>query len=149
MQTTAIFDKRNDGILDTTYPLLSNLLKLEGSTLFDSLGLIDEVGLIDSAGGVSLSGSYEFADVIDTGIAAQSYRLSSALAFTTSSTTDFFDSRSGNIDTWDSIDSNTYDDVEVQLQIATTNDDPSGSPTFTDFQNFRIGNYYGLSLIHI
>ena len=120
-----------------------SLLKLEGSTLFDSLGLIDELGLIDSAGGVSLSGSYEFADVIDTGISAQSYRLSSALAFTTSSTTDFFDSRSGNIDTWDSIDSNTYDDVEVQLQIATTNDDPSGSPTFTDFQNFRIGNYYG------
>ena len=59
-----------------------SLLKLEGSTLFDSLGLIDELGLIDSAGGVSLSGSYEFADVIDTGIAAQSYRLSSALAFT-------------------------------------------------------------------
>ena len=29
------------------------------------------------------------------------------------------------------------------MQIATTNDDPSGSPTFTDFQNFRIGNYYG------
>ena len=41
------------------------------------------------------------------------------------------------------IDLNTYDDVEVQLQIATTNDDPSGSPTFSDFQNFRIGNYFG------
>ena len=118
-------------------------LKLEADTLFDSLGLIDEVALIDAAGGVDLSGSYEFANVIDTGIAAASYRLSSAFAFTTSSTTDFIDSRSGNVDSYESIDENTYDDVEVQLQIATTNDDPSGSPTFSDFQNFRIGNYFG------
>lgn len=120
-----------------------NTLKLEADTLFDSLGLIDEVGLIDAAGGVDLSGSYEFANVIDTGIAAASYRLSSAFAFTTNSTTDFIDSRSGNVDSYESIDANTYDDVEVQLQIATTNDDPSGSPTFSDFQNFRIGNYFG------
>lgn len=119
------------------------ILKLEADTLFDSLGLIDDVGFIDSAGGVDQSGSYEFNNYIDTGISAQSYRLSSALAFTTSSTSDFWDNRSGNVDTWDSIDANTYDDVEVQLQIATTNDDPSGSPVYSDFQNFRIGNYYG------
>ncbi len=120
-----------------------NTLKLEADTLFDSLGLIDEVGLIDSAGGVDLSGTYDFANVIDTGISAQSYRLSSAFAFTTNSTSDFIDTRSGNIDDYESIDLNTYDDVEVQLQISTTNDDPSGSPTFSDFQNFRIGNYFG------
>ncbi len=120
-----------------------NTLKLEADTLFDSLGLIDEVGLIDAAGGVDLSGTYDFANVIDTGIPAQSYRLSSAFAFTTNSTSDFIDTRSGNIDSYESFDINTYDDVEVQLQIATTNDDPSGSPTFTDFQNFRIGNYHG------
>ena len=118
-------------------------LKLEADTLWDSLGEIDSLGLIDGAGGLDSSGSYEFANYIDTGIAAQSYRLSSAFAFTTSSTTDFFDARSGNIDTWDAIDSNTYDDVEVQLQIATTNDNPAGSPSWSDFQNFRIGNYYG------
>jgi hypothetical protein len=120
-----------------------NTLKLEADTLFDSLGLIDEVGLIDAAGGVDLSGTYDFANIIDTGISAQSYRLSSAFAFTTNSTSDFIDTRSGNVDDYESIDLNTYDDVEVQLQIATTNDDPSGSPTFTDFQNFRIGNYHG------
>ena len=118
-------------------------LKLEADTLWDSLGEIDSLGLIDAAGGLDSSGSYEFANYIDTGIAAQSYRLSSAFAFTTNSTTDFFDARSGNIDTWDAIDSNTYDDVEVQLQIATTNDNPAGSPSWSDFQNFRIGNYYG------
>ena len=120
-----------------------NTLKLEADTLFDSLGLIDEVGLIDAAGGVDLSGTYDFANVIDTGIAAASYRLTSAFAFTTNSTSDFIDTRSGNIDDYESFDLNTYDDVEVQLQIATTNDDPSGSPTFSDFQNFRIGNYFG------
>ena len=107
-----------------------NTLKLEADTLFDSLGLIDEVGLIDAAGGVDLSGTYDFANVIDTGIAAASYRLTSAFAFTTNSTSDFIDTRSGNIDDYESIDLNTYDDVEVQLQIATTNDDPSGSPSW-------------------
>ena len=120
-----------------------NTLKLEADTLFDSLGLIDEVGLIDAAGGIDLSGTYDFANVIDTGIAAGSYRLTSEFAFTTNSTSDFIDARSGNVDSYESFDLNTYDDVGVQLQIATTNDDPSGSPTFTDFQNFRIGNYHG------
>ena len=123
--------------------VIDNLLKLEADTLFDSLGLIDEIGFIDAAGGVDLSGSYEFANYIDTGVAAASYRLTSAFTFTTDSTTDFFDTRSGNIDTWDSIDVNSYDDVEVQLQIATTNDNPAGSPSWSSFQNFRIGNYYG------
>lgn len=121
----------------------ANTLKLEADTLFDSLGLIDEVGLIDSAGGVDLSGTYDFANVIDTGIAAASYRLSSEFAFTTSSISDFIDTRSGNVDSYESFDLNTYDDVGVQLQIATTNDDPTGSPTYSDFQNFRIGNYFG------
>ena len=69
---------------------IDDQLKLEADTLFDSLGLIDEVGLIDSAGGVDLSGSYEFNNYIDTGISAQSYRLSSAFAFTTNSTSVFF-----------------------------------------------------------
>ena len=123
--------------------VIDEKLKLEADTLFDSLGLIDEVGFIDSAGGVDLAGTYDFANVIDTGIAAASYRLTSAFAFTTNSTSDFIDTRSGNIDSYESFDLNTYDDVEVQLQIATTNDDPSGSPTFTDFKNFRIGNYFG------
>jgi len=123
--------------------VIDDKLKLEADTLFDSLGLIDEVGLIDSAGGVDLSGTYDFANVIDTGISAQSYRLTSEFAFTTNSTSDFIDTRSGNVDDYESFDLNTYDDVEVQLQIATTNDDPSGSPTFSDFQNFRIGNYFG------
>jgi hypothetical protein len=107
--------------------VIDEKLKLEADTLFDSLGLIDEVGLIDSAGGVDLSGSYDFANIIDTGISAQSYRLKFCICFYYKLNTDFFDTRSGNIDTWDSIDVNTYDDVEVQLQIATTNDDPSGS----------------------
>jgi len=123
--------------------VIDEKLKLEADTLFDSLGLIDEVGFIDSAGGVDLAGTYDFANVIDTGIAPASYRLTSAFAFTTDSTSDFIDTRSGNIDSYESFDANTYDDVEVQLQIATTNDDPSGSPTFSDFQNFRIGNYFG------
>ena len=120
----------------------NNTLKLEADSLWDSLGEVDTLGLIDAVGGVDLTGSYQFANVLDTG-AVNTYRIATALTFTTDSTTDFFDARSGNIDTWDSVDNNTYDDVELSLQIATTNDDPSGSPTYSDYQDFRIGNYYG------
>ena len=49
-----------------------------------------------------------------------------------------------NIDTWEAIDANTFDDVLAELYIATTNDDPaSGGATWTDYQLFSIGNYYG------
>jgi len=120
----------------------NNTLKLEADSLWDSLGEVDTLGLIDAVGGVDLTGSYQFANVLDTG-AVGTYRIATGLTFTTDSTTDFFDARSGNIDTWDSIDINTYDDVELSLQIATTDDDPSGSPTYSDYQDFRIGNYYG------
>ena len=117
-------------------------LKLEADSLWDTLGEVDTLGLIDAVGGLDLSGNYQFANVLDTGVVG-TYRIATGITFTTDSTTDFFDARSGNIDTWEAIDVNTYDDVAVSLQIATTNDDPSGSPSFSDYQDFRLGNYYG------
>ena len=120
----------------------NNTLKLEADSLWDTLGDVDTLGLIDAVGGVDLTGNYQFANVLDTG-AVGTYRVSTGITFTTDSTSDFFDARSGNIDTWEAIDVNSYDDVEISLQIATTNDDPSGSPSFSDYQDFRVGNYYG------
>jgi len=117
-------------------------LKLEADTLWDSLGLVDTLGLIDAVGGLDVSGSYEFANVLDTTVVG-TYRIASGITFTTDSTTDFIDARSGNVDTWEAIDVNSYDDAEVSLQIASTNDNPSSNPTWSSYQNFRLGNYYG------
>ena len=34
-----------------------------------------------------------------------------------------------------------FDDTNVELQLKVTNDDPAGSPTYTDFAPFFVGDY--------
>jgi len=150
----SLFDKRTQGsIIDTTFAgTKTNLiidsdtgdLKFEADTLWDSMSsYMDTWGLVDSIGGVDSSGSYEFSDKIDLG-AAGNATLDGSITFTTYSTSDIWDNRLGNIDSWEAIDVNTFDDVLAELYIATTNDDPaSGAATWTDYQLFSIGNYYG------
>jgi len=58
-----------------------------------------------------------------------------------------FDDLSGNIDSlpglWDSLNSGDLADHNVEFYIRTTDDDPSGTPTWSDWMKFRAGNYYG------
>lgn len=127
----------------TNMVAVDNLLKFEGDVLWDSVtGDVDDFPLIDAIGGLDTSGSYEFANVIDLGVVTNA-RLTSGITFTADDTTDFWDDRSDNVDDWFAIDTNEFDDVLASLQIAITNDDPTGSPTYTDFKDFTIGNYYG------
>lgn len=37
----------------------------------------------------------------------------------------------------------SFSDVNIQAYISTTQDDPSGTPTWSDYQLFRAGEYYG------
>ena len=47
---------------------------------------------------------------------------------------DLFDSRTANLDTWTVLLMGTdANDVDAQLFVRTTQDDPSGSPTYSDF----------------
>ena len=48
-----------------------------------------------------------------------------------------FDAREGFFDG----DTSSFGDTNATLFIATTDDDPSGSPTFTDFRDFVVGEY--------
>ena len=49
-----------------------------------------------------------------------------------------------NIDSWEAVDANTFDDLSATMFISSTNDDPaSGGATWSDYQEFPIGNYYG------
>jgi hypothetical protein len=122
----------------------SGVLKFEADTLIDSkTENIDTWGLFDAIGGVDTSGSYEFANKIDL-TRVMSATLTGSVTFSTVATSDIWDNRAGNIDTWDAIDANTFDDVNATLFIASTNDDPaSGSATWSAYQEFTIGNYYG------
>ena len=152
--TPSIQEKRTQQtITDTTFTgtktnmvvdAESGVLKFEADTLIDSkTENIDTWGLFDAIGGVDTSGSYEFASYIDL-TRVMSATLTGNITFTTVATTDIWDNRAGNIDTWEAIDANTFDDVNATLFIATTNDDPaSGSATYSAYQEFTIGNYYG------
>jgi len=53
-----------------------------------------------------------------------------------------FDAREGFFDG----DTSSFGDTNATLQIATTDDDPSGSPTFTDFRDFVVGEYSARAL---
>lgn len=50
------------------------------------------------------------------------------------STTDQIDTRSGEVNDWTSIDGAIRDKTAVELWVQTTNDDPGGSPTWSDWQ---------------
>ena len=150
----SLFDKRvQASITDTAFAgTKSNMvidsdtgyLKFEADAPWDSVtGTIDDWTLIDSIGGADTSGYYLFSNKIDIG-RVYNVSLNSSISFNAVSTSDFWDQRLGNIDTWEAIDANTFDDLNATMFIATTNDDPaSGSATWTAYQEFTIGNYYG------
>ena len=49
---------------------------------------------------------------------------------------DFWDSRSDNIDTWNDIDADDLSETNAELYSRSTNDDPSGSPTYGTWEPF-------------
>ena len=131
----------------TNVVVVDNELKLGTSTLFDSgAGNFDTTGgLFDGGGGtVSSSGTYDFNTYIDVG----GVFTSRVTANITTNRIDYgvqFDDATGNFDDREGLfdgDANEFGDTNVELQIATTEDDPaSGSPTYTAFRKFFVGDY--------
>lgn len=94
------------------------------------------------------SATYDFSTYIDTGSArlvrsridAEVSRLNTAgntfddLSGNFDSLTGFFDDLSGDQD---------FDDTNLEFYISTTEDDPAGSPTWSDYKKFRVGDFYG------
>jgi len=121
-------------------------LVLDTSILFDSVaGLFDDAaGLFDAGdGNVDADGFYYFGNSTDLGqvyisrITAnlKTVRLDYVNLF--DSTPGLFDDRPGLFDG----DPNAFDDTDVELQIRTTNDDPSATPTWSEWQPFVVGDF--------
>lgn len=104
-------------------------LQLDTSINFDSAtgNFDDATGLFDGgSGNIATSGTYEFAALIDLGntfTATIDYRM----------IIDQFPQFSGAI--------TNIGSTDVELEIATTTDNPSGSPTYTAFRKFIVGSY--------
>ena len=120
-------------------------IKLGSATFFDShVGLFDdEIGLFDAGGGISDTGTYLFDNYIDTG-GVYTSRVTAAIDSTRIDYVDLFDSRLNNFDAANGLfdgDPDTYDDTNVELYVRTTSGDPSGSPVWSDWRVFTVGDY--------
>jgi hypothetical protein len=116
---------------------LDGVLRLDAALPVDDWGLIDEEGLIDSIGGMVTSGVYTFAAGLDFG-SVRPVRLRSDIEMTAVDVLDLIDSREALIDTWPLFDGADGGEVDVILEARVTDDDPSGSPSWSDWS--RVDN---------
>ncbi len=121
-------------------------LQLDTSLQFDDLtGLFDDqAGLFDSGNGqFQEDGYYDFSTYVDLTDKYTSRIIASIkneridLASLFDSALGDFDDRLGEFDG----DPAAFDDTNVQLQVATTDDDPAGTPTWSAWQPFFVGDY--------
>ncbi len=114
-------------------------LKFESAENFDSRNTnIDSWTFFDSFSGVDVAGTYEF-DGFDLGGVLTS-RVTHNLTFTTFLIGDYLDSRSGNVDDYDDWD-NQPADLNLDLYVATTNDQVSASPSWSNWTKFKTGDF--------
>lgn len=98
--------------------------------------------ILNSTGLSSGSGTYEFANVVDLGDVYPSRVSSNAVvdfldyANTFDAATGNFDSRSGDFDG----DPSQFDTASVKVQVAFTNDNPSGSPVWSSWQDLVVSD---------
>ena len=141
----------------TDVVLADGVLILGTDTLWDDLeGNIDDwLGLIDAGGGTSGTGSvsplgtYDFASVVDLGSIYTS-RVTGIIEQTGIDYANSIDALQGDIDDWeglwDDLTGSSAFDVNAKIQVAVTDDDPGGSPTWSDWIDFFVGDYKGRGL---
>ena len=131
---------------NVAFDATTNTLNLVGGGTFDSITDFDAVGSLDDFGGIVPEGTYDFGGTaggttLDLGGV---FSLDLKRHFLTEGfyPSDLFDSR-GLIDDMTDFDGATATDVNAEMLVRVTQDNPSGSPTYTDFQTFANGTYKG------
>jgi len=119
-------------------------LELATIPLFDDAtgNFDDRSGLFDDFTGYASSGIYYFSNDLDLG---QKYtsRLNFSFTSTRFDRTDLFDSATGNFDARAGVfdgDPTAFGDTSVSLQLRHTDDDPAGTPTWSDWQAFSVSD---------
>ena len=110
-------------------------LTLGGKGLVDDMEDFDAVADIDFFGGVSSTGEYIFANTLDVN-QVYDVELLANLQVRSYNPDDFWDSRTDLIDTWTDVDADDFNETDAELYVRSTNDDPSGSPTYGTWEPF-------------
>jgi predicted phage tail protein len=124
------------------YSDIFDALCLDGSSFIDDIPNVDLIPAFDWLGNVQASGTYNFANALDLGTA---YAVDLKRYFVTRGfyPSDLIDSRLELIDLWDDFDGGVIDQVNAKLYMRATNDDPTGTPTWTTWQEFVNGTFNG------
>lgn len=115
-------------------------LVISGNDEIDDVPDIDLMDDIDFIGSLYDTATYEFANTVDLGAVYPS-RIIANINVQTFDIDDLIDSRLENIDDWTDFEGTLISDVYAKLYMRTTEDDPSGSPTWTEWKPFFIGEY--------
>ena len=113
---------------------------LGGSGLFDTIPDFDLLLDLDYYGDIATTGSYVFNEVLDLG-AKYSLDLRRHLVAGGFYPSDLIDERTDLIDTWVDFEGAVADQVNSKIYVRTTDDDPTGSPTWSDYQEFGNGTF--------
>ena len=138
------------GAKSNTVTVDSELI-LDTSINFDALSgdFDDATGLFDGAGGnVAASGTYDFANYIDLGAKFTS-RITGTLLSDRRDYVNNFDDATGNFDDRVGLfdgESSVFGNVDAQLFVSTTDDDPAGSPSWSAYRLFNVGDYTARAL---
>jgi hypothetical protein len=127
----------------TSVGVLSGALQLITDELFDSAEDIDSTESIDG-GGIAAAGQCDFTNVLDLGTSAVR-RIQATISARSFDIGDFIDS-TDDIDSAEDIDGSVINDCDATLYCATTPDDPVGSPVWSAWQPFFVGDFEGRAL---
>tara|TARA_A100001515_G_scaffold52408_2_gene41412 strand:+ start:5575 stop:8868 length:3294 start_codon:yes stop_codon:yes gene_type:complete len=115
-------------------------LIIDGDEDLDAQTDFDAISSFDTLGNILASAEYQFVNTLDLG-ARFSLDLERRFVTRAFFPNDLIDSRTANIDTWNDFDGTEADAVNAKLYMRSTNDDPSGSPTFSAWREFVSGTF--------
>ena len=116
------------------------ILMEDGDNIVTEDGYQLETEVVNEAA-VDSYGEYYFANGVDLG-AVYTSRVTSNVRGSGFIVSDLIDQRADLIDDWLNFDGEPSDAVSTQLQIRTTEDDPTGTPTWSDWAQLLVGDYY-------
>jgi|TARA_R100000482_G_scaffold902_1_gene495 predicted phage tail protein len=116
-------------------------LTLEGKDNIDDMTDFDSIPVIDFLGDIVSSGTYLFQDTVDFGVAFSAIELRRRFVTRGFFPSDRVDARTALIDTWQDIDGGIIQSVNAEMYVRTTNDDPTGTPTYSAWIPFNSGTF--------
>jgi predicted phage tail protein len=130
-----------DGVKDQMFYVDSEqAITLISATLIDDVLDIDSLGSWDFMGDIVASGQYYFDEAMDLG-GVWPFKVRVHVDLEAYDVGNYFDQRFDLIDDWVSFDGDVIEALNAQVYMRTTEDDPSGSPTWSEWKKILNAEY--------